>query len=125
MAAVTATTEKFGNKAGSHLTRVSGTGTANTDATLTASAGGEAKRLMYAYVAYSGGVTQTGVTFVLDSGLGSAFDITLSTGSADVQFSLYSPDEEIWLMPNDALAVTALGGGAGDIASLVVCFEGK
>lgn len=125
MAAVTPTLEIKPTPDSRHVYRYSGAGTANTDATLTTTVKHGVKRLVYAYVSYSGAVTQTGVTVAIDSGLGSGYDITLHTGSANAQFTIYSPDEEVWLMPDDAVAVTALAGGAGDVASIVVVLEGK
>lgn len=122
MAAVTVTTKRAIAGPGEAVIRYSGTGAANTDATLTTTvvAQHHTEKLCYVAVGYSGTVTQTGVTIGIDSGLGTAFDFTITTGSADAQFTIYVPDRDIYILPGDAFVVTALAGGVGDIASLQV-----
>lgn len=125
MAAVTVTTEVAPYAANKHVIRYSGTGAANTDATLTTTvvAKHHSQKLCYISANYSGAVTQTGVTFGIDSVLGSAFDFTFFTGTADTAANSYVPDRDIHILPGDAFVVTALAGGSGDIASIQVVVE--
>lgn len=125
MAAVTVTTERAIAAPGRAVIRYSGTGAANTDATLTTTAVAKhhSQRLCYVSVSYNGAVTQTGVTIGIDSALGSAFDLTITTGTANAQFTVYVPSTDIHILPGDAWTVTALAGGSGDIASLQVTTE--
>jgi hypothetical protein len=125
MAAVTVTEERVNVGGGRQVVRYSGTGAANTDATLTTTAVPKHKtqKLAYAVGNYGSAVTQTGVTMAIDNVLGSAFDFTFFTGTADTAANVYVPDRDIYLLPGDAFAVTCLAGGSGDIASLQVVVE--
>ena len=124
MAAVTPS-EVRGARSGKTILTYYGAGAANTDATLTTTAVPKHKtqRVLWASAVYSGSVTQTGVTFTIDSGLGSGYDTLLTTGTGNAQTSVYLPDGDIMLQPGDALAITALAGGAGDVASIQVVLE--
>jgi len=133
MAAITPTIERAPIPGGrGHLLRFSGTGTAdqadslNTGTTPTAGfhGTGGVRRVVYAACHYDDTATQAGVTFTLDSSLGTAFDVLLTTGSANAEDSVYSPDEEIWLMPGDEFHVAAPAAGAGVNASIVIVLEG-
>lgn len=121
MAAVTVAVESFHTKNGIGY-RYSGTGASNTDATLTTTAVAKHKsyRVSYGNAVYSGAATQAGVTFRIDSALGSSFDTTLSTGSANVVNTAYTPSGDVVLLPGDAFVITALAGGSVTAAITVV-----
>lgn len=99
-----------------------GTGASNTDATLTTTAVAKHKvqKLCMVTVAYSGSPTQTGVTTTVDDGLGSGYDTLLNTGTANSKYTAYLPDGDVYLLPGDAIAVTALAGGSGQTAAIKV-----
>lgn len=122
MAAVTPSTN--GETAGGGpVLRFYATGAADTDATLTTAVvpNGKVYRLAYVYVAYSAAPTQTGVTIGIDSGISAAYDNTFTTGSANAQFTTYIPtDESFYLLPGDAVTVTAPQAGGVITASIVV-----
>lgn len=126
MAAITATNDEA-VKPGGKLARSSGTGTANQADALSSPAVGKGtvERLVYVALQYSGAATYTGtdLTVQIDSGLGASFDTTLSSGSDDTQAFVYSPDEEIWLLPGDAVKVSAPAAGSGVTASIVIVRE--
>lgn len=125
MAAVTVTEERANNGQGRQIVRYSGTGAANTDATLTTTAVTKHhnQKLCYISANYGSAVTQTGVTMGIDSGLGSTFDFTFNTGTADTQINVYVPDRDIYILPGDAFTVTALAGGSGDICYIQIVVE--
>lgn len=102
-----------------------GTGGANADATLTTDAitGDHSYRVSFATATYSGSPTQAGVTFGIDSGLGAGYDATISTGSANVKHTALTPSGDIILGNGDAFTMTALAGGSGQTAALVVVLE--
>lgn len=114
MAAVTATVDMAQRRNTGQIIRYSGTGASNTDATLTSDVVAEhkAQRLCSVSFKYSGAATQAGTTVVKDNGLGSGFDATYNTGTANAQTTVYVPDGDIWLFPGDAIAALALAGGA-------------
>jgi len=68
--------------------------------------------------------TQDGVTIVLDSGRGTAYDVLLKTGAANTQSTIYFPDGKINIMDGDVVKVTAPAGGAGITSSIAVYVEG-
>ena len=125
MAAITAARSGGGKHQGGVLNRWSGTGTANQADTLSSEAVGHggAERLAYVTVKYSASPTQAGVAVTLDSGLGAGFDALLHTGSADAQNTVYLPDGDVYLMEGDAIIVSALAGGSGITASIVIVTE--
>jgi hypothetical protein len=122
MAAVTPIADGAPSVLGASVRRFHGTGGSNADATLTTPTvpQGSTWEVQYATAAYSGSPTQAGVTFGIVSGLGSGYDCTLSTGSANTKLTAYTPGQLIVLLPGDALVVTALAGGSGQTAAIVV-----
>lgn len=125
MAAITASrTSKGGER---HLEIWYGTSAANSSDTLSTSADTSVPegvhRLLYVTCAYSAAPTQAGVTVTLDSNLGAAFDTTLTTGTANAQYTFYLPNGELLIMPDDAIVVSAPAGGAGITASIVIVTE--
>ena len=125
MAAITPVKTSFVLARGNSYERFSGTGTANQSDTLTSVAPGKGygQKIKYVTVSYSAAPTQTGVTIVLDSGLGSAFDTTMFTGSADARYTFWVPDDEIPLHGDDAIIVTAPAAGGSITASIVIVLE--
>lgn len=123
MADVTVTYARFQGKGGKHYVRATGTGEANTEASLLANPKGTVSRIVYATAVYSASPTEAGVTFTIDDGVDAGFDATLSTGSANTQTNLYSPDEEVVIFPGDVFDVSAPAGGAGITCSLKAVFE--
>ena len=101
------------------LERITKTGSANADATLSTE-GKTARRLIMVTVQYSAAPTQSGVTVALDSGAGADYDITLSTGSANAQSTVYIPSGDVIIKEDDAITVTAPAGGAGITASIAI-----
>lgn len=123
MAAVTVSKKQYKTRNGNALVFY-GTGAANTDATLTTDVIAEhTYRVSYSSAAYSGSPTQAGVTFGIDSGLGAGYDATISTGSANVKYSAYTPSGNVILGTGDAFTITALAGGSGQTAAIVVVLE--
>lgn len=112
----------FGSKNTGNILVYYGTGASNTIAALTTTAVSKdhSYRLSYASATYSGAATQAGVTFGIDSGLGSGYDCTLTTGSANVVNTVYTPSGDIILGPGDAFLVTAPAGGSVTCAIVVV-----
>lgn len=124
MAAITVSTDSSPGKAGKK-NRYYGTSAANQADTLTSTAVAEHKtqRLCYVTVSYSAAPTQTGITVTLDSGLGSAFDTLLTTGSANVQNNVYLPDGDLYLFSGDAIVVLAAAAGGVITGSVVIVTE--
>jgi hypothetical protein len=125
MAAITPTTERLPVQAGQAVSRVYGTGAANSADTLTAVNDGQTRRLTSVVVKYSAAPTQAGVTITHNQGIGAGFDALLTTGSADALTTVYIPDGDYWVPANDSIDVAAPAGGAGITAAVVVTFEGK
>ena len=90
---------------------------ANTALTVTTPTGA-VRKLLFVTVKYSAAPTQGGVTVELDSGAGAAWDTPLFTGTANAQNNVYLPDEEVLILPDDAIKVTAPAGG-GVITSAI------
>jgi hypothetical protein len=86
---------------------------------------GVVERLVYVALQYDDTATYTGtaLTVKIDSGLGAAFDVTLASGTDNAETFVYSPDEEIYLLPGDAIIVAAPAAGAGVNASIVIVTE--
>jgi hypothetical protein len=80
-------------------------------------------KFLYATVAYSAAATQAGVTTTLNSGISSAYDSTLNTGTANARYTNYIPDGDVRLGEDDAIDVTAPAGGAGVTAAIAVYVE--
>jgi hypothetical protein len=79
---------------------------------------GAVRRLLAVLVRYSAAPTQAGVTVKVDSGAGADWDTPLFTGSANAQNTVYLPDAEVLILPDDAIEVTAPAGG-GVITSAI------
>lgn len=124
MAAITPTL-KGGVKDSGIIHRFSGTSTANQADTLTSTVCPEraAQRISYVTCTYSAAPTQAGVTVEIDSGAGAGFDATLATGAANAQDTVYIPDSDIWIVPGDAIRVSAPAGGGGITANIVIVLE--
>lgn len=126
MAAITVSSERGkSNRAGGAGIRYYGTGTSNQADTLTSTVVAEhhRQRLSYVTCAYSGSPTQAGVTVSVDSGLGSGYDVLLTTGTANARYTVYIPDSDLWLMPGDAIVVAAPAGGSVTAAITIVVDE--
>ncbi len=106
--------------------RFYGTGAADTIASLTTPVVpvGSVYRLAYAYAAYSDTPVQAGVTVGIDSSIGATYDDTFTTGSANAKFTTYVPtDESFYLLPGDAVVVTAPAAGGVITCALVVVIK--
>ena len=103
-----------------------GTSAANTAQTISTSVSTSppvVRRLLWVGVHYSASPTQTGVTVVLNSGAGSAYDVVLKTGTANAQDTFYEPTSEIRILPDDAIDVTAPAAGGVITSGVVICTE--
>jgi hypothetical protein len=127
MAAITAVYDAAVKFRGLAVERWHGTSTAHQADTLSSAVvgNGYVSRIVYVAIGYSAAPTYTGtaLTVKIDSGLGSAFDFTLKAGSDNTQFTVYSPDEEVFLLPGDAVIVAAPDGGVGVTSNIVICTE--
>lgn len=99
--------------------RVTEASAANTALTLTALLG-VSFRLIGVFVKYSAAPTQAGVSTVLDSGAGAAYDTTLNTGAANAQNTFFNPTNDLIFAEDDAIAVTAPAGGAGITSQITI-----
>lgn len=96
-----------------------GIGTASTSSGL-----GKKYRLIQVCTAYSGSPTQAGVTVTLNSGLGSAFDTVLNTGTANARYTTFIPSSELIFGPDDQIDVSApAGGGSLTNSTSIYCEE--
>jgi len=86
-------------------------------------ADGNPYRIVAVSVGYSAAPTQAGVTTKLDSGAGSEFDTILNTGSANAQYTTYTPAGDFVLGAGDGLVVSAPAGGSGIAASVSIYLE--
>lgn len=75
------------------------------------------RRLLQVLVKYSAAPTQAGASIVLDSGAGAEYDTILKTGSANAQHSVFIPENDVYLMEDDAVKVTAPSGGPAATAA--------
>jgi len=107
---------------GGRYRRYSEAGSANTELSVTTPTGAHS-RVLYTTTAYSAAPTQAGVTHVLDSGVGAAYDSTWSTGTANAQFTVFQPTAKLVLDNGDAFKVTAPAGGVGITAAVVIVVE--
>lgn len=96
---------------------------AATAMTVTTPSDNKAKQLMYAVAHYSGSPTQTGVTFNIIPAAGTAYQTTLSTGSANVQDTSYVPGAPLILLPGDKFSVTAPSGGGSLTSAVTIAWE--
>jgi len=85
--------------------------------------GFKGRKFLHATAKYSAAPTQAGVTAVLDSGAGAAYDTTLNTGTANAQSNAYIPVGGLMLGDTDAIVVTAPAGGGGITAAVAVYME--
>lgn len=126
MAAITATLSSAPKLINGSIVRYSGTSTANQTDTLTSTVvpNGGCHRVCYITVSYSAAPTQTGVTIAIDSGLGADFDTTLFTGSANVTDTIWFPDHDFaYLLPGDAIVVTAPAAGGAITSNIAIVLE--
>lgn len=114
-------------KPGGTVIKWYGTSGANSSDTLTSATVpvGSTRRLLYTLVKYSAGPTQTGVTveIVASSTLGTTYDTTIATHTANGQNNYFIPDEETRLLPGEAIRVTAPAGGGGITAAVQIVME--
>lgn len=104
---------------GGGYVRVTDASAANTALTLSALLG-VAFRLVAVLVKYSAAPTQAGVSTVLNSGVGAAYDTTLNTGSANAQNTVFIPTNDLVVAEDDAIDVTAPAGGAGITSQITI-----
>ncbi len=125
MAAITPTLVGTPRSALGPLIAWYGTGTANQADTLTTVVvpTGGSQRLLYAMCNYSGAPTQAGVTVEIDSVLGSTYDVLLQTHTANGQKNTTIGDPEVWLLPGDAIRVSAPAGGGSLTAAILIVME--
>lgn len=102
--------------------RITDQSAANTSLALSSPVG-VPHRLLSVTVKYSAAPTQAGVTTELDSGVGAAWDTTLSTGAANAQSTVYAPEGVIVAADDDAFKVTAPAGGAGITSQIAIVVE--
>lgn len=123
MAAITVT-DKPSRSRGGIVHYFYGTGTSNQADTLTSTAVPEhrSQQLCFITVKYSGSPTYTGtaLTVEVDSGIGSGYDTTLTSGTDNGQSFSYIPTGEVILGSGDAIRVSAPAGGAVT-AAIVIC----
>ncbi len=74
----------------------------------------------YATVHYDGVPVQGGVTAILNSGKGAAYDTELKKGVANAQDSALYPDGKTILFPDDTLDILAPAGGGVLISGVSV-----
>lgn len=108
---------------GKKLERHVETSAANTALTVTVPAD-KARRLLLVTVKYSAAPTQAGVTTTLDSGAGAAYDVTLNTGTANAQTTLYQPAQDLLFGDDDAIVIVAPAGGVGITAAVAIYTAG-
>lgn len=127
MAAITPTLKSVPKTGGGTVLIYYGTGTANQSDTMTTPvvAEGGSQRVLYTSVNYSGSPTQAGVTVEIDSFIAAAYDVLLQTHIANGQKNTYVGDSEIWLLPGDAIRVSAPAGGGSLTAACLIVLEQK
>ena len=104
---------------GSFGVLANGISAANTAQTVS-TPGGRHMQIAYATVKYSAAPTQTGATVTINSGIAADYDTLLTTGSANVQSTLYMPDGDLILCEDDVLDVVAPAGGAGITSAVAI-----
>jgi len=97
--------------------------TISTAATTPAAGPPVVRRLLYVTVPYSATPTQAGVTVVLNSGAGGAYDTILDTGAANEEDGVYEPTSEIRILPGDTIDVIAPAGGGVITSSIAIYTE--
>lgn len=96
-------------------------GVANTAKTMSVT--GKLRRVIAAAVHYSAAPTQAGVTVVVNSGAGANYDFTCKTGTANAQDTVYLPENDLIILPDDQIDITAPAGGATIIAYITLHTE--
>lgn len=99
------------------------TGVANTALSFQTSIDLRQRRLLMVTVAYSAAPTQAGITTTLN--IGSGYDVTLSTGTANTRYYVFIPDADLPLLQEDRITVAAPAGGSGITASVTVVTEAR
>ncbi len=102
-----------------------GTSTANQADTLTSPVvpTGGCQRILYAVCNYSGSPTQAGVTVEIVSAVSSAYDTLLQLHIANTQKNVYVGDPEVWLLPGEAVRISAPAGGGSLTAACKIVLE--
>lgn len=118
MAVVTKDFTIYRNGQTTKVRRFSETGTADTALTMTCNPGVPAKLLWAANEMSDDGVDT--VTVALDSGVGAAYDIDLTTFNSE---TLYLPGDDFIIAEDDALTFTVGAGGVGVTAQMQAYFE--
>ena len=93
------------------------------DTAKTMSVTGKLRRVIMAAVHYSAAPTQAGVTVVLNSGAGANYDLTLNTGAANAQDTVYLPSADLIILPDDQIDITAPAGGGVIVAYITLHTE--
>ena len=126
MAAITTTTRSV-PKMGSSVLSFYGTSTANQADTLTSPIvpTGGSQRVLYVSCNYSAAPTQAGVLIEIDSALGATYDSELFLHPANGQRNFFVGDPEVWLLPGDAVRVSAPAGGGVITAAIEIVLEQK
>lgn len=124
MAAITRTVISS-PKPGGAVYKTYGTSTANQADTLTTTTVpvGATWRLLYTTVKYSAAPTQTGVTVEIVDSVGTTYDTTVATHTANGQNNYFIPDEETRLVTGDAIRVNVPAGGVGITAAIKIVVE--
>ena len=79
-----------------------------------------ARRLLFVTVAYSGAVTKN-VPVGLDSGAGEEYDGLLKTiALTSTKYGVWIPDGDVYILPDDSIAVRAPAGGSGVTATIAI-----
>jgi hypothetical protein len=99
------------------------TGSANTQLVSTVGPIGQPFRVVSVIVSYSAAPTQTGTLVKLVSGAGAAYGATLSTGTANAQFTLFQGTNDLIFGSDDSITVTAPAAGGVITASVAVYIE--
>lgn len=102
-----------------HYKRTSGQSDADTSKSVSTS-GNSVRELVQVLVTYSASPTYTGsnLTVEVDSGLGTAYDGVLQSGTSNARYFQYTPSNRPVIFADDEVKVTAPGGG-GVITSTI------
>lgn len=102
--------------------KLSDTSAGNTALTVTSPLG-RPVRFIAGWVRYSATPVQTGVTFNVDSGLGTAYDGILATGGANALVTALASLPDCVIDETDAFAITAPAAGGVITSSIVLIVE--
>ena len=104
-----------------NIVRYSGKSAADTAQTVS-TVPGVKLRVKHVTVSYSAAPTQTGVIITLNSGIAASYDDVLSTGTANVRYTYWTPDNDLWLQADDQLDVLCpSAGGVVTSSATIVC----